>query len=355
ESFQWIKENGYSVRAHTMDLRPRPEYDYVLCIHILDSLTDMEERKGTLQRAYSFLKPEGKIYILTELRGKDFINTYRSKGWVEYQGGFRCRKSPDKYRFPFHQKELFAILKRSGLTPVNPGFSINLCHAFAEKKLFKIGDTSQVSENWSARAFKNAGSQAKKKKTIPLPYKHRDIKGYVRPENPIKFIQELEVMERVLERVQKERVIGLDVETTIYEKPRKLCTVQIATRSENFIFDALVPGIVPGLAKILQGSKIIKVIHNAVFEKSVLKERGIEILNIFDTLTVSRKLRGSSSSGGHGLARVCERELGLFLDKNPQKSDWTRRPLSFKQLRYAALDAEILLKLFEIFSPPAGK
>jgi ATP-dependent Lhr-like helicase len=47
---------------------------------------------------------------------------------------------------------------------------------------------------------------------------------------------------------------------------------------------------------------------------------------------------------------VSERELGLSLDKSEQTSDWSRRPLDADQVRYAALDAEILLELHERLS-----
>jgi ribonuclease D len=49
------------------------------------------------------------------------------------------------------------------------------------------------------------------------------------------------------------------------------------------------------------------------------------------------------------LGTVCERELGIGLDKSSQTSDWARHPLSTEQLRYAALDAEVLLALHDCF------
>jgi ribonuclease D len=44
---------------------------------------------------------------------------------------------------------------------------------------------------------------------------------------------------------------------------------------------------------------------------------------------------------------VCERELGMVLDKSSQTSNWSQRPLDADQLKYAALDAEVLLALYE--------
>ena len=44
---------------------------------------------------------------------------------------------------------------------------------------------------------------------------------------------------------------------------------------------------------------------------------------------------------------MCERELGVVLDKSAQTSMWTRRPLDPEQVRYAAMDAEVLLGLYE--------
>jgi ATP-dependent Lhr-like helicase len=51
---------------------------------------------------------------------------------------------------------------------------------------------------------------------------------------------------------------------------------------------------------------------------------------------------------------VCERELGITLDKASQTSNWGRRPLDADQLRYAALDAEVLLALHARFGAGPG-
>ena len=70
------------------------------------------------------------------------------------------------------------------------------------------------------------------------------------------------------------------------------------------------------------------------------------------SLIASRKKHKKNVNGGHKLGEVCERELGIYLDKSLQTSDWTIRPLSADQLDYAAVDAEVLILLHRTLSPP---
>ncbi len=104
------------------------------------------------------------------------------------------------------------------------------------------------------------------------------------------------------------------------------------------------------LESVLNGQRPIKVIHNARFERRVLSAVGLTINGVYDTLEASQRVRGVDVLGGHSLAMVCERELGMILDKSAQTSNWERRPLHDDQLRYAALDAEVLLALHEHFA-----
>jgi ribonuclease D len=112
---------------------------------------------------------------------------------------------------------------------------------------------------------------------------------------------------------------------------------------------------VPPIVDILGGTRPVKVIHNARFERRALAAIGIALDGIFDTLESSRQSRGTEALGGHSLAMVCERELGISLDKSSQTSNWSRRPLDTDQLRYAALDAEMLLVLYDRFSKAARR
>lgn len=82
------------------------------------------------------------------------------------------------------------------------------------------------------------------------------------------------------------------------------------------------------LGAIFPREDIVKVVHNAPFERCILGEVGLELRGVFDSLKAVRHICGGKIKGGFGLASVCRRELGIELDKGEQSSDWSRRPLS---------------------------
>src|SRR5262249_31445667 len=67
---------------------------------------------------------------------------------------------------------------------------------------------------------------------------------------------------------------------------------------------------------------------------------------VADTMLLAQLLSAGTrpAKGFHGLAQTVERELGIPLDKEEQKSDWGGA-LTEEQLRYAARDAAVLLPL----------
>lgn len=125
-------------------------------------------------------------------------------------------------------------------------------------------------------------------------------------------------------KLPSEEVIALDVETGL--DFGTLYLVQIAAASRSYLIDPFGVGDLAPLRNILSGDRPTKVIHNARFERRVLAGVGIEIRGVFDTLTISRELRGLDVLGGHSLAMVCERELGVALDKSAQTSNWSQTP-----------------------------
>jgi ATP-dependent Lhr-like helicase len=169
------------------------------------------------------------------------------------------------------------------------------------------------------------------------------------PTQEVQWIDTPAALRTVVAELRAADVLGLDVETTL--DFGALCLIQVAVRGRTYLIDPFAVGELTPLAEAFSVPLPPKVIHNAQFERRVLARSGISLAGVFDTLEVSRRVRGREILGGHSLAMVCERELGLSLDKSNQTSDWSRRPLDADQLRYAALDAEILLKLYDVFLP----
>lgn len=171
------------------------------------------------------------------------------------------------------------------------------------------------------------------------------------PRRPYEFVASAEDLTRVARMLTREKLVGLDVETTLYSQELRL--VQISTRTHTHIFDPLaLPSLEP-LRPVLERSGPTKVIHNASFERRILGEVGFDVAEVFDSLRVSRRLGPKTCS--HRLAAVCERYLGRGLDKSSQTSDWSRRPLTRAQLEYAAADAEVLLDLHDALVPLVGR
>lgn len=167
------------------------------------------------------------------------------------------------------------------------------------------------------------------------------------PKNDVRWVDTPAALSAVSAELRAADVVGVDVETSL--DFGTLCLLKIATRERTFLIDPLAIGDLEPIVDVLGGAAPLKVIHNARFERRVLASIGIAVEGVFDTLEASRRAHGVDALGGHGLAMVCERELGIVLDKTAQTSNWSRRPLDADQLNYAALDAEMLLALHERF------
>lgn len=83
------------------------------------------------------------------------------------------------------------------------------------------------------------------------------------------------------------------------------------------------------------------ILHAATQDLACLREAGLVPSALFDTELAGRLLGRERVS----LAALVESELGARLQKGHGAADWSQRPLSAAQLRYAALDVELLIEL----------
>lgn len=169
----------------------------------------------------------------------------------------------------------------------------------------------------------------------------------LKPCKPVSYIDSQKKFIDACNQMSQYDTLGFDVETELKGKPAKVCLMQVACNDQVWLLDPYKIEDLTAFGLILSNEKITKVIHSAAFEQRAVKQFGMTINNIFDTLTISRELRKEHKK--HSLKIVCARELEKALDKKCQTSDWRVRPLSQAQLDYAALDAEVLLYLYEIF------
>lgn len=88
------------------------------------------------------------------------------------------------------------------------------------------------------------------------------------------------------------------------------------------------------------------ILHAATQDLPCLAEIGMRPTRLFDTEVAARLLGREKVS----LAGLVASELGRGLDKGHGSADWSVRPLSAEQLRYAALDVEPLIELREILA-----
>lgn len=90
------------------------------------------------------------------------------------------------------------------------------------------------------------------------------------------------------------------------------------------------------------------VVYNAKFEANWFNEAFNNHMPD-DYALIDVDFLAKSKLGGYpsSLARMVRRDLGVFLDKEEQNSDWSQERLTASQLNYAALDAIYTWKLYE--------
>jgi ribonuclease D len=134
-------------------------------------------------------------------------------------------------------------------------------------------------------------------------------------------------------------------ETTYYPL---LCVAQLASPDEAVVIDALAEGIdLTPLFDLMTNESVVKVFHAARQDIEIIWNLAKKIPHpIFDT-QVAAMVLGYGDSISYD--QLVQRITGDAIDKSFRFTDWTRRPLSDAQLRYAVSDVthlrDVYLKL----------
>ncbi len=161
----------------------------------------------------------------------------------------------------------------------------------------------------------------------------------------MEYITEQKNLQAFVERAEKSSLLAVDTEF-LREKTyyAKLCLLQFATDNEVVIVDPFAVCDLKVLNPLFLNDDIVKVFHAAGQDLEIIyHELGVLPHPLFDT-QLAAALLGQSCQIGYGalVQTMCD----VALKKNDSYTDWSARPLSESQLKYAADDVVYLPKLY---------
>lgn len=127
-----------------------------------------------------------------------------------------------------------------------------------------------------------------------------------------------------------------------------LCLIQVAGGETEIIIDPMADGLdLAPFWALMRDTSVMKVFHAARQDLEIFfhKAEGLIPTPLFDTQVAAMALGLGDSIAYDGLVRALLRRP---IDKGPRFTDWSRRPLSTKQLDYALADVTHLRDLFPI-------
>jgi len=167
----------------------------------------------------------------------------------------------------------------------------------------------------------------------------------------LRLVNSENALAALVPRLETAPAIALDIETVNWwnREAERIALIQLAFREGRQVRVAIIDALAdfeltPLLRAPLELSTTTKAIHNAAYDAPRLSRHfGIHTSPVHDTMLAAR--RGGEKR--YSLQAQARAHLSVQLDKSEQRGDWGLRPLSMKQLRYAALDAACTLLLYE--------
>ena len=149
-------------------------------------------------------------------------------------------------------------------------------------------------------------------------------------------------------------VLALDTEFMRERSYRpQLCLIQLGNATQQVCVDPLHLEDLEPLGAQLADTRQIKLVHAAAQDLEVLHQRlGVLPAPLFDT-QLAATLCGLGEQMGY--ASLIERLLGVVLDKTSSRTDWSQRPLSAEQYRYALDDVRYLPEVYELLDTKLQK
>src|SRR3569833_72510 len=164
---------------------------------------------------------------------------------------------------------------------------------------------------------------------------------------PMRVIETNDALVAFLAELAHAPYLALDTEflrdQTYYPK---LCLIQVAAPGVEGIIDPLAPGLdLAPFYDLLRQPEIVKVMHAARQDIEIFFLQGGVLPNpLFDTQIAAMVAGFGDAASYETLARKIAH---VEIDKSARFTDWSRRPLSQKQLDYAIGDVTHLRTIYE--------
>ena len=162
------------------------------------------------------------------------------------------------------------------------------------------------------------------------------------------LIQDPRGLSNLIKTIQESRIsclaMDLEGENNLHRYGIHLCLIQLSLNAKTYIVDPIKIENITPLKDVLESEIVEKVIYAAEEDIKMLKHScGIHLRAIFD-VQIAAKILGIKEIS---LSSLVQDILGIPFEKisKLQKSNWNRRPLSNKQILYAAKDVAYLVQL----------
>jgi len=162
----------------------------------------------------------------------------------------------------------------------------------------------------------------------------------------IYLVESEEDKEFVKESLEEEKYIGIDTEfnwrNTYFPE---LSLLQISTSSKILLIDCLKCKKLGFLNNILEDKAKTIIMHSSRSDTTVLNTNlKIKLNNCFD-IQIAEKFINGGEIKNYGF--IVAKYFGYELDKSETNSNWLKRPLTSKQLEYAADDVNFLIPTYK--------
>lgn len=168
-------------------------------------------------------------------------------------------------------------------------------------------------------------------------------------EGKVVVIADAEKLKGAFEEINEHRHVGFDTETKpvfVRGQYNKVAILQIALPDKVFLIRLNATGLTKEIIHFLQNPRIQKI---GVAIRDDLK--ALQRLRRFKPAGFMEltKLTKEAGLGVESVKKLTALLLGFRISKSAQTSNWEAKNLDLKQISYAATDAWVCLKIFQMF------